>query len=310
MPFRPLCGTGNWYMLAWLVLCAGATLLLVPLFPELDSVLLAVVAASAFRATGWTILTGNIQALEFGLFSATLLAMVRGRGVAAGLLCGLAAFIRIVPLAWCVLPLALGDRKTALRMAAAAAITLAAAHGLFLVAMPAAAHAYWHAWQTGFNGALARETWFGSIYTPALFSFFLSIGRRLGAPYPVAILLQAVSGIALLLLVERDAATDPSRRTALWTAVIAILLVTPRMKPYTPVLAIAPAYVAVSRQSWRGQIAVLAAISVFPAAALAASEAAPERAGLLGYGALISLVMALALLHTRAAPPHPRLTSA
>jgi hypothetical protein len=298
----PLCRAGNAYIAVWLLILAACLLLLRRMFQTFDWLLAVVLMIAAFRASTWIVWSGNIAVVELLLVFGAVTLMQESRFVPAGILLGLAGFLRVVPLGFAALAIAASGARSFAATCLIALATFAALHISFLLLMPDASAAYWNGFATGFGGLLEREIVLGSIAHPSLLSAAQALTAWVTPERSVAFsLFVAIVGVLSLLLVR---ASPAGRSNLFWGGLVLLILAVPRLKPYTFGLTIPAAYAALAHRTPATQIGGLIAFCALPFAGWAAASALEPSPGVFGYTALVSLLGLYALLVLPRAAQH------
>jgi hypothetical protein len=297
---RPACATGH-YLPYWFGVTALAFVAIGLLDRTPDWPLLAVTMASGFASLYWMLATGNIAPLECLLVSVGLMGLYSARRgwFAAGL--GIAAFVKTIPAALVPVAWLTGEPRQRWRNMLGAAAVCVAFYALFLVTMRAQFVPYWEQ-LVGLRGILVDEVVAGGEFHPSILSAAGDVSR--------AVTRHAFAGVAIYVLIVAVIARDflfrvvpASRGAAAWSlpfvAVLAILLVFPRLKPYSFNMALVPLYVLMKPLTLPRQVRMLGVACVVPIAGIVLTQAWPG-VRVLHYGQLIALAGVYLLVR----PPH------
>lgn len=293
---RPACATGH-YVPYWLGAIALTFLVVGLLDSTPDWPLLAVTMASGFASLYWMLATGNIAPLECLLVSAGLMGLYSARRgwFAAGL--GIAAFVKTIPAALVPAAFLDEDPRHRLRNVLGAVAVCVAFYAVFFVTMRAQFVPYWEQ-LVGLRGILVDEVVAGGEFHPSILSAAGDLsrvvtGRSLAAVAIYALIVAAIARDFLFRVVP--ASTGSAAWSLPFVAVLAILLVFPRLKPYTFNMALVPLYVLMKPLPLPRQALLLGVACVIPLAGILATHAWPEPR-VLHYSQLVALAGAYLLL--------------
>lgn len=262
-------GLAGWNAIG-LASLAGAVLVAHRTRSDGDVLWTATLLATGLGAAFWNLHTGNVGLPSLLVFAGAALALARGRGLAAGALVGLLGALKLFPLAFAGLFLLRpGAWRRKLGPMAAAAGAAVAVHAASWLAYPALTEAY-HLRLLGRAGGTAASeqvvTNVVALNNPSALLLTQAVTDQLTS-------LGVAAGTALygLLVVGLGAAylawlrgRAPAFGTAFAVGVLALLLVQPRLKPYSFVYALVPLHRLTAGARPRLKAAVLASAAVYP----------------------------------------------
>jgi hypothetical protein len=312
LPMRPVCSTRQ-YAPIWIIAAAATIALVGVLDPHPHWLLLAAAVLGGFDAVRWMLLTGNIAIFEMLFAGGAIASLLKKRGrvpffsrfikkapdpfFCLGL--GAATFLKILPVAFSIMPAALARNRRALAAAAGVAITFVLMHAAGFLFMPQASAFYWTHLLHGFGGFFGAEAIYGGNAHPSALSLFSDISASLtGRSWPALLVYVAFAGIVAADLFVFLLKNRPEHAKALGLCGLGLLLMMPRLKPYAFGLGVVPLYLAAKPLRAGRQIVLMVVGCVLPLAAAEATstDVFPALRWVLGYGQLFALASVYALV--------------
>ncbi len=243
----------------------------------------------------WMLATGNIAPFECLLVGVAIVGLHNDRrGVfASGI--GAATFLKTIPGALVPIVLLADEPRRAWRAIAGAVGVAIALYLLFLAVLPQQFVPYW-AHLLGLREILVDEAVAGGEFHPSILSLGgdvsrLIVGRTLLAPVIYSAVVLAIGWD----FVRRVLPAASSRKALALLAALAILLVFPRLKPYSFNMVLVPLYLLMKPLSAPRQLQLVGITGLFPLLA-ALAEQSWQPIWVFQYAQLFALAAAYVML--------------
>ncbi len=264
--FKPLLFFGQYlkplYYLLWSVLLLLSALVVKKLSEKNDPLYLATIFFTGFIAAYWNFRSGNIGLVELFMMAAVFYCLKKEAYLQAAAVVGLLGYFKITPISiaplFLLLPLPAGTR---VRMVLVSGLVFLALYGLSYLAYPGLMPSFFKV-----VGYPLTET--GATSNASSLSLLSAMGRTFSAGRGVVFALYCVyAGLTVLasyFLSRKIRSMTVPESFSLWLLVL--MAIWPRIKPYSYIYALIPAYLLTVGQGYRRKYETLLLISLVPMA--------------------------------------------
>lgn len=274
--FKPFCYTSPrlTYFIAWTLLLIASMIILskADIINRKsdwinDWILLITIFCSGFLAVYWNYITGNIGIIELFLFSIAVYMIKKGRNIHASLALCVSSFLKLTPIFFTLIFLLKKDKVVNIvKYLLAGVVGLIILSAISLAIYPDISHSYYMSMTGKIEGQHSPFTEGGGSSNPSSKFFIAHLLNIIGADSNALNIGMRIvfAAIVFSLLIYLAYLYRNDFFKIFLVATLAILLVLPRLKPYSFTYALIPAYFLIKDLSYGKKYIFLSIISALP----------------------------------------------